>query len=255
MVHHIMITMDTESDNVQRFAAWCNGHSRSCEVQAGTRVASLCDIKPYLTPYGWHSMHNRRESSCHFDSLGPVGCFLAHRSAWETCVRRGEATWIFEEGVRSFDTDTFDRLDANCGHADLILGHTVPVLRMWKQRTLSRQDMGNGLVSIDKIYFGTKCYRVSPGFAARLLQESARFDTHVDTFVNTTAMYYADEFVVGRTVESMVGAGSSHRIRHSVDHGLLILSCMLAAALGSAVLLAVMTGKYRTCSRQRSNRG
>jgi hypothetical protein len=247
MVHHMMISMTTTSPNVDTFKTWCTQRHQTCEIIPGRRISSLLEAKPWLTSYGYYIMNNWRESSCHFDTTGPVGCFLAHRDAWAKCVSRNEHMWIFEEGVYGYDTTMFDQLDRLHPTVDLIMGHTIILPRMWRQRSVDKHAIGTLLTSIDKIYFGTKCYRLSPALAERLLQNSMTFDTHVDTFICTEAILYADEFTSCRTYKNIVFAASGGTINHSVDHSLLILLSMFVGIVLGSVCMIYILRLYRRC--------
>jgi hypothetical protein len=256
MVHHVMIGLDRDSSNVSNFKQWGKQNDRNIEFIPGVRLSSsLHYSKQYLTPYGYYNMHNWRETSSHFDSVGPVGCFLAHRTAWEACCRVNEPTWIFEEGVISYNTELFNYIDNRCEDFDLVLGHTVKVLRMWRQRRIPSEPIidchRHILKPIDKIYYGTKCYRVSPTFARQLLIDSVRFDVHVDTFISSMAIYHANTFQCVRTSTGMVTAKSSHRIRHTLDHSLFLICYMVICVVISVVIIIVM---YLRCgNRNRMN--
>jgi GR25 family glycosyltransferase involved in LPS biosynthesis len=213
----------------------------------------LAEAKPWLTSYGYYIMQNWRESSCHFDSTGPIGCFLAHRDVWSACVARNETTWVFEEGVYSYDTPKIKDLDIQYPVMDVILGHTFMLPRSWKQKSIDKHSMGNELTSIDKIYFGTKCYRISPRFAARLLENSVRFDTHVDTFICTESIRYADEFQLARTTRNIVHAASSRKINHSIDHSLLIFCLLLLGIICSVAGSIQAMRLYRRCRQARAD--
>lgn len=247
MVHHTMISLDESTPNVSTFKEWCTKRRQPWTVIPGRRISTLEEAKPLLTSYGYYIMQNWRETSSHFDSTGPIGCFLAHRDAWTDCVLRNEHTWVFEEGVYAYDTPIFDKLDSQHPDIDLILGHTFTVARMWKQKSIGRRILCPILSTVDKVYFGTKCYRLSPMFAARLLENSKTFDTHVDTYICTEAIRYADEFLATRTQKPLVSAKSSGTINHSIDHSVLIL-CLLV--LGIVVLAGgsmALTRLYKKC--------
>jgi GR25 family glycosyltransferase involved in LPS biosynthesis len=243
----MMISMDPVCKNVHTFKEWCKQHHRTYEIVPGRKIHSLEEATPWLTSYGYYIMHNWRESPCHFDSTGPIGCFLAHRNIWEECVTRNENIWVFEEGVYGYATSMFEHLDNIHPNTDLILGHTVPLLRMWRQNSIDKEVISTSLMSIDKIYFGTKCYRISPRFAARLLQNSLRFDTHVDTFICTESIRYADEFQVTRTHRNIVSGLSSGKINHSIDHSLLILCLLLLTVVLSIGGSIQAVRLYRRC--------
>ena len=245
-----MISLKPTSRNVNTFKEWCKQHKRNGEVIPGRRITSLEEAKPLLTSYGWYIMHNWRESASHFDTTGPIGCFLAHRDVWKVCVSRNENIWVFEEGVYGYQTPLFDDIDTLYPTKDLILGHTIPLLRMWRQKSVNKSNICSVLTSIDKIYFGTKCYRLSPAFASRLLENSVKFDTHVDTFICTEAIRYADEFSVARTHVNIVSAFTSGTINHSIDHSLLILvSLLVGIIIGSGVMIHTLR-MYRRCRTQ-----
>jgi hypothetical protein len=189
-----MLTLDSSSPNVIAFQKWCVTHGLSHEICLGTRPGSLDEIKSYLTPFGFYTMFNKRESPLHFDTLGPVGCFLGHRSAWKLCQDRKETTWIFEEGTRTYHTSRFQTLEQDHPNLDLLLGHTVPVVRCTTQHRIGFRWNDRGVESIDKIYSGTKCYRMSPQFATFALKESETFDLHVDGFLCMLAIYHRETF-------------------------------------------------------------
>jgi GR25 family glycosyltransferase involved in LPS biosynthesis len=242
-----MITLDADCHNVRIFIDWCTLQNRSYDVLMGHRATDLETSKTQLTSFGYYVMNNWRESCHNFDTTGPIGCFVAHRSAWKRCVERNEQMWIFEEGVRSYDTRLFDQVDQDYPCMDLILGHTVPVLRRWRQRRINSHRIDLMLQTIDKIYFGTKCYRISPLFARRLIENSERFDVHVDTFLCAEAMYYQREFQVCRTRHQMVVAGSSGLINHSVDQTLLIVCCLVVSVMLATILALIVFRAYRSC--------
>lgn len=245
-----MISLVTTSRNVQNFRAWCTKLGQSHEVVPGHRVPDMETGKKHLTSYGYYVMNNWRETCNHFDSTGPIGCFLAHRAVWKRCVARNVPFWIFEEGVESYDTAQFDRIECDYSDMDLVLGHTVPVVRRWWQRRVNSHRIGPILEMIDRVYFGTKCYRISPVFAARLIQNSERFDTHVDTFLCTEAMYYATEFKIGRMRTQMVVARSSGLINHSVDQTLLTVSCLSVSVIVSICVIALVSRWYIRCKKR-----
>jgi hypothetical protein len=247
MVHHLMISLNAETPNVTAFKARCRRRNQTCEVLPGRRISSVSEAKPWLTSYGYYIMNNWRESSCQFDTTGPVGCFLAHREAWAICVARDEHVWIFEEGVYAYEDPMFDRIKRRHPTTDLIRGHTIPLLRIWKQRSIGKRAIDSLLTTVDKIYYGSKCYRLSPAFAARLLQNSMTFDTHVDTFICTQAIQHADEFSVTRTYTNIVSAVSSGSINHSIDHSLLIMVLLVVGLLSSMVGLICLHRVYRRC--------
>lgn len=239
MVHHVMIAMQEDVPNVRRFRTWCDIHSRTWDVVRGHRVDSLQEMTPHLTPYGLYNVQRRRETSIHFDTTGPVGCFLSHRSVWQMCVDRQEDVWVFEEGVTDYQSRRFQELDER-NDLDLILGHTIRVLRFIRQRSVVKKN------SIDKIYFGTKCYRVSPRFARHLLDNSTQFDMHVDAFICITAMA-ANHMRTTRTIHNIVTARSSNTINHSLDAGLVVNLYMLGTIV---LLLFIIIGMIVTLRRR-----
>lgn len=253
MVHHIMIAMDpTTAPSVVQFTQWCLRNHRTYSVQMGIRMASLPDAKPYLTDFGYFYMNRWRETSFHFDRLGPIGCFLSHREVWKQCLQRKEAVWIFEEGVRTYDTQWFEHLDSVRSDYDLIMGHSVPVLRFFKQQPMGQQRIGTDIEAIDKVYFGTKCYRVTPRFAAQLLVKSSKFDLHVDSFICCVAMYDAGLFKSCRTRKPVVTAYSAGIINHSFDRALVYGSALL---LVSVILLLGLLVVVRRRVHSKKNAG
>jgi hypothetical protein len=242
-----MISLEPKSKNVHTFKEWCHGRNQTWEIVPGRRIQSKEEARPWLTSYAWYIMHNWREGPSHFDATGPIGCFLAHRDAWQVCVARNEQVWIFEEGVYGYDSALFDQVQTAHPTTDLIMGHALRVLRMWRQASVGSYTMDSLLTPIDKIDYGTKCYRLSPAFAARLLQNSVVFDTHVDTFLCTEAIMYAPEFKAARMHRFMVSAASSGTINHSIDQSLLIgyslAVSILLCLLGAAHVLRL----YRRC--------
>jgi GR25 family glycosyltransferase involved in LPS biosynthesis len=247
MVYHIMISLKPSTPNVETFKTWCTRHDRENEIIPGRRITSLAEAKPFLTSYGYYIMCNWRESASHFDSTGPIGCFLAHRDVWIRCIDRNEHVWVFEEGVHDYDTLMFEQIDRDHPTTDLIMAHTVPLLRMWKQKRSVKQDVDSRLPPIDKIYYGTKCYRLSPGFAQVLLDNSQTFDTHVDTYICTEAIQHADTYTVARTHRNIVSARSSGTINHSIDHSLLISMSMFVGILLSILCIVLILRLYRRC--------
>lgn len=237
------------SKNVQTFKEWCTSNNRSFGIQTGIRVQSTEEAKPYLTDFGYYNIGRWRETSFHFDTLSPVGCFLSHREVWKTCIHRNETTWVFEEGVVSYDTERLNELDSHHFDYDILLGHSVPVIRLMKQTALETRSLGNGLQSIDKIYFGTKCYRITPRFAAHLLYKSLKFDLHVDSFICCVAMYDQDKFKSGRTTHEIVSAKSSGTINHSLDRCLVYTISMISITLLALVTIVYLIFKYSKCKK------
>jgi hypothetical protein len=248
MTHHTMIAMKTDCENAMVFRKWCEDNHKSGWITPGCRVTSLDDARPWLTSYGYYLMCNWKETSFHFDTTGPVGCFLSHRAVWQQCVERKEPIWVFEEGVSWYDTSAFDYLDVHHASVDLILGHTFPVWRMWHQTPIAtRSVLDPVLESIEKVLYGTKCYRVSPAFAARLLEKSTTFDMHVDAFLCTSAIMYAAEFDVCRTKVNLVYAKSSGTINHSMDYNLLVVTTLLILVVLCVLFSAKLGHMYRRC--------
>lgn len=252
MVHHIIISLDpSSSKNVNTFKEWCSVNQKSHSVQVGTRVQSTQEAKNYLTDFGYYNIGRWRETSFHFDTLGPIGCFLSHREVWKICIQRNETTWVFEEGVVSYDTNRMDTLDTQYSDYDLILGHSVPVIRLLKQTSLRHRIMsdGSGLQSIDKIYFGTKCYRITPRFATHLLYKSCKFDLHVDSFICCVAMYDEDIFKSGRTTHEVVSAKSAGTINHSMDLSLVNGITMISGIIVSVIIIIYLIHRNLKCKQ------
>ena len=235
--------------NIDVLRAWGAAHKRTVEIQPGITIATTAEAKPHLTSYGYYVMNNWRDGSCHFDTTGPVGCFLAHRHAWNICVTRNEAVWIFEEGVSAYTTADFDELDQRYPHLDLVLGHSIVTARLWRQCLYRPQQLNSLLTAIDKIYYGTKCYRVSPAFARQLLVDSHRFDTHVDTYISTQAMMFRDTFQSARTTHNIVEARSVKMINHSLDHNMVVVFTLSGLVLVVSVLASLMRLLYVRCRR------
>lgn len=247
--------MDTTNANSIYFRKWCLENKRSYSYVSGVRLQPTDDVKDYLTPYGYYIMNNWRESPAHFDTMGPIGCFLAHKKAWEYCVQENKPCWIFEEGVVSYDTKAFELFDTTYIDYDFLHGHTVPVVRIWKQKKMVGSSCtNNDMYPIDQIYYGTKCYRVSPTFAKILLDNSIQFDVHVDTFVCLIAMYYAD-LKTGKTRVPLVVAGSSKLIDHSVERNVLLPQTLfvIIGVLCGCLLFTLFTLYllYRKCRNQK----
>ena len=244
-----MIAMRPSHPNVDVFRAWGAAQRRTVEIQPGIAIVSIAEAKPHLTSYGYYIMNNWRDGSCHFDTTGPVGCFLAHRHAWNICVTRNEAVWIFEEGVSAYTSADFDELDQRYPDLDLVLGHSIMVLRVGRQCLYRPQQLNSLLTMIDKIYYGTKCYRVSPAYARQLLLDSHRFDTHVDTFLCTQSMMYRDTFQSARTSRNIVEAKSVKMINHSMDQNMFAMCTLSGLVLVVSMLAVLMRLLYVRCRR------
>lgn len=217
-----MITMDPNHVNANIFSKWCTDQERSYDIVEGIRVESIASIKQYLTSYGYYTMYNKRETHSHFDTLGPIGCFLAHRRAWMTFLDSDhDYCWILEEGVRSYDTESFQKVEVDYHNFDFIHAHNVFVFRVLKQNHASistkvQYDDGN-IVPINKVFNGTKCYRISRKFAVLLVEHSQLFDVHVDAYICQMAIKHHDVIVSGHLTRNIVRANSSRRIVHSID--------------------------------------
>lgn len=245
-----MLTLCPESVNVQRFKTWCVSQNQSFDICLGTRPGSLEEIQSKLTPYGYYNMFNPRETHAHFNTLGVVGCFMGHQSAWRMCQDRKEPTWIFEEGTSSYNTEAFQSLEHDHPDFDFILGHSTRVWRSFAQSRIGPRWSERGLEAIDKIYYGLKCYRISPRFATLALQESKTFDLHVDSFLPTLAIYHRDTFLCGRTPKNIVTAGSSGLINHSTNVALLQFRMGLVIIVTLSVLL-VMVSTFAIITRRK----
>jgi GR25 family glycosyltransferase involved in LPS biosynthesis len=247
-----MISLHAQSKNVQTFTEWCDARQQTNQVLPGRKVASLEEARPWLTSYAWYSMHNWREGPCHFDTTGPIGCFLAHRDAWQVCVTRNEYVWIFEEGVYNYDSLLFDQIQSAHPKTDLIMGHALQVARLWKQTSMDSSYTADSLMMpLDKIDYGTKCYRLSPSFATKLLQHSLTFDTHVDAFICTEALMHTKDFTAARTRRFLVSATSSGTINHSIDQSLLIGYSLAVTSLLCLVGFIFCLRLYRKCRRKK----
>jgi hypothetical protein len=247
MVHYVMLTLNPTSKNVRGFQNWCVSLGLSHELCLGTVPKSVDEVKANLTPYGYYNMFNHREAQCHFDTLSPIGCFMGHQSAWKICRDRKEITWIFEEGTYSFDTPDFQFLEREHPTMDFLLGHTVTVCRTSKQTRIGTWSHDRMIEPIDKIYYGTKCYRMSPDFATLALKESETFELHVDSFLCVLAIYYRDMYVTGRTSHNIVGARSSGSIQHSMDTRLFFSISIIVLGLATIVLFL----RYRSCRNKK----
>lgn len=252
MVFHIIITLDDGHPNIVRFKEWCQETGRQCSVQRGVRIRTVHEARAHLTEYGMYLQSRRRETAFHFDSLGPVGCFLAHRKAWTTCVARDEPTWIFEQGLTSCRSKAFEDIDAHHPDVDLVLGHTIPVLRPYPQRRIAHRGKRRGrLRPVDKVRFGAKCYRVTPRFAAHLLERSQHgFDLHVDSFICMVALNHCDDFCAMYTSRNIVCAYSSGLNNHSLEQP--NRTFIVTALLTLVLVLACCFYRYRfiRCARR-----
>lgn len=227
MVHHIMISLDKDKENTTAFHKWCTRHNLSHEVVPGVVVQNWKDYKKRLCPYAYYTMYNQRLTHHHFNSSGPIGCFLAHINAWTICVQKQENVWVFEEGVCSYNDAMFETL-GTLQDIDLLLGHTVPVVDIRIQKRIKPYDNNkntcrNGLLHIDKVYYGTKCYCISPRFAKCLIKQSKQFGTHVDTYMCTMAIYHSATFRTFRTPHNIVKARSSGTINHTIVYSMFVL--------------------------------
>jgi GR25 family glycosyltransferase involved in LPS biosynthesis len=255
-----MISMDVSCSNVRKFESWCTENERPFELIAGVRVDTLESVKEHITPYGYYVMKNWRESCAHFDTLGPIGCFLAHRNAWKQCIKStAEHSWIFEEGVSRYDDDKIRLLENEYNQFDLIHGHSIQVVRLWKQRPIGLSPNENTdaykdmMVPFSKIYYGTKCYRVSRRFARRLLEKSEQFDVHVDTFLSIMAIYYNDEFLTGHVKCAVVNGASSKKIDHSIDRNLLLPITTITIIIICIMCIIVLNHYYKKCRRSQKD--
>lgn len=247
-----MITLNKDSKNVVHFRKWCESQKKRYDVISGVRINDWYSQKENLTPYAYYTLYHWRPSPHHFDTTGPIGCFLAHKNVWKVCVQKQENIWVFEEGVYAYNHENmFNILDREYKNMDLILGHTIHQFNIWKQRSLRKsQPIGDHLTSIDKIYYGTKCYRVSPRFATLLLQKSRQFELHVDAYINLMAMYYEDQLQVCRTKYNIVSACTSWTINHSIDYSIFIPCISLLIIVILIIMKWTQYSKYQVCTRK-----
>jgi GR25 family glycosyltransferase involved in LPS biosynthesis len=240
--------MNKDSKNTKKFKLWCNCNKKSYDIVSGVRVKDWRQYKDMLTPYAYYNLHNWRPSTQHFDTTGPIGCFLAHKKVWDICVQRNESVWIFEEGVYEYKDAMFDILDSQYKSVDLIFGHTINLFHVWKQHKICTQsNIDDYLTDIDKIYYGTKCYRVSPLFANLLLQQSKQFELHVDSYINVLAIYYKDNesLRMYRTKSNIVSARSSWEINHSIDYSIFIPCIAFLIIIIMIIQICINQRKYR----------
>lgn len=254
--NHIMISMDRESPNSIGFVNWCDRTKRSYQFVEGVDAKTIESVKQYLTPYGYYIIQNQKETVSHFDTLGPIGCFLAHREAWRNIIANEscEYCWIFEEGVSEYRDEMIERVENVYGHFDFLHGHNVPVLRLWKQKRIEikqkendKHHYNNGIVPVDKIYYGTKCYRISKSFAKLLFDHSTQFDMHVDSYICTMAIYYSDIIISGHLLTNLVCANSSKRINHSLDINLTHSILYIVITILCIITILLLFSLYRKC--------
>lgn len=220
-VWHIMITMNREHTNTREFISWCTKWNKKYDIIEGVRVKSIESIKNKLTPSAYLTLLTYREMDSQMENLREVGCLLAHREAWKLFMDNDNVDycWIFEEGVCKYNDELFQKVEDSCNHFDFITGHDVPVFRFPQKRvnvTLREPSVYNSLVApIQKIHYGTKCYRVSKQFTKSLLENSEKMDSAVDSYVSAMAIYYNSTFISGSTKKHLVVAKSSNRIKHT----------------------------------------
>ena len=116
---------------------------------------------------------------------GEVGCFLAHRSAWEKVAASDRPCLILEDDAR-LDS----RLVHNLGELSGAIAGTKVILRLFSQRhprakLWRRLTCGLEIVRPMSAGHSAVAYLLDPAAAAALLQSSTRFwqtvDNHIDS--------------------------------------------------------------------------
>ena len=116
---------------------------------------------------------------------GEVGCFLAHRSAWEKVAASDRPCLVLEDDAR-LDS----RLVHNLGELSGAIVGTKVILRLFSQRQpraklWQRLPSGLQIVRPSKPGYSAVAYLLDPAAAAALLQSSTRFwqtvDNHMDS--------------------------------------------------------------------------
>ena len=116
---------------------------------------------------------------------GEVGCFLAHRSAWEKVAAGDRPCLVLEDDAR-LDS----RLVRNLGELSGAIAGTKVILRLFSQRhprakLWRRLTCGLEIVRPMSAGHSAVAYLLDPAAAAALLQSSTRFwqtvDNHIDS--------------------------------------------------------------------------
>ena len=137
-----------------------------------------------------HYDHRRRVWELGYGlTKGEVGCFLAHRKAWEKVADLGTVCLVIEDDAR-MTPDLPPRLQAlssSIEGADLLLrlySFRHPPGKVWRQL-----DRGIALVRPFKAGSSAVAYMLTPQAAQRLLAESARFWLAVDEYMDDEATH------------------------------------------------------------------
>ena len=120
---------------------------------------------------------------------GEIGCFLAHRAAWEAIVRRGETCLVLEDDAR-----LESRLVAHLGKASEAISGRAMLIRFYsvkhpRYKTWRRLEGGFELVRPLSPGGSTVAYMLTPECARELVAGSRSFWLAVDEYMDDEAAH------------------------------------------------------------------
>jgi GR25 family glycosyltransferase involved in LPS biosynthesis len=211
--------------STQFFAEWTYHGLRASRL-SGVRLRTFKEADSFLTAYGKRCFSIGRDTHQHISALGEVGCFLAHRKAWQYSVDSDVGLIVCEDGVVDYHREDIARLlPLLAGMAFVSLHQTSVQSNHIESEVDISIEVGTGLSihPIRSTQFSTKCYYLSPAFAHHLLSQSKTFDLQVDAFVFLEASYlqvrHTTSCKYGYTSHSLLTGNSVGQCRHNKFNG------------------------------------
>ena len=238
----------------QFFTEWTH-HGVKASILPGVRIHTLQEADPFLTSYGRRCFSTGRDTHQHISSLGEIGCFLAHRKAWQHAVDHDVRLIVCEDGVVNYHRGEIVRLLPLLSGLEFVSLHQIRVQSNHIKPTVDLLpiDVSPGL-SIRPIRFtqwGAKCYYLSPAFARHLLAQSITVDLQVDAFMFLEASYLQvghTSCKYGYTSHSLLTGKSVGRCRHKLPNGYVTVGCTIIGGIVTVLVLSIFLYRCRTRS-------
>jgi glycosyl transferase family 25 len=164
-------------------------HLRELGLSCELSPAVFIQVPPEQVP-GYDHPRRLRELGYGL-TKGEIGCFLAHRAAWEAIVRRGETCLILEDDAR-----LESRLVAHLGKSSEAISGRPMLIRFYsvkhpKHKTWRRLEGGFELVRPLSPGGSTVAYMLTPECARALVEGSRSFWLAVDEYMDDEASHGA----------------------------------------------------------------
>ena len=238
----------------QFFTEWTH-HGVKASILPGVRIHTLQEADPFLTPYGRRCFSIGRDTHEHISSLGEIGCFLAHRKAWQYSVDHDVRLIVCEDGVSNYHRGEFVRLLPLLSGMEFVSLHQRHVRSSHIKPTVDILpiDVSPGLSihPVQSTQWSAKCYCLSPAFARHLLAQSKTVDLQVDAFMFLEASYLQvghTSCKYGSTSHSLMTGNSAGHCRHRLPNGYVTVGCTIICGTVMVLLLSIFLYRCRTRS-------